>query len=130
MSANIAILDDDQVFRTFLCAVLADAGYEPVALVAGIGVHEALRDFAPAAIILDVPHDLSASALHWPALAVLAQEATLRHVPVLAYIPDDDATRQVAALGLPFSTLLCKPVALDALLARLRRLIGQTPRAA
>lgn len=122
MSANIAILDDDQVFRTFLCAVLADAGYEPVALVAGIGVHEALRDFAPAAIILDVPHDPSASALHWPALAVLAQEATLRHVPVLAYVPDgdDDATRQVAALGLPFSTLLCKPVAL----------IGEMPRAA
>ncbi len=85
MSTNIAILDDDQVFRTFLCAVLADAGYEPVALVAGIGVHEALRDFAPAAIILDVPHDLSASALHWPALAVLAQEACpgwLAHPPV------------------------------------------------
>ena len=60
MSANIAILDDDQVVRTFLCAVLADAG----ARVAGIGVHEALRNLAPASIILDVPHDLSASALH------------------------------------------------------------------
>ncbi len=108
------------------CAVLADAGYEPAAFVAGIGVHEALRALAPAAIILDVPHDLSTSALHWPAVAVLAQEAVLRHTPLLACVSDgdDDALRRIAALGLPFTVLLSKPVALDDLLARLRCLVG------
>jgi len=124
MPTRIAILDDDQVFRTSLCEVLADAGYDPVALVAGIGVHEILRDLTPAAIILDVPHD--PSTLHWPALAVLAHDATLRAVPLLACVPDgDDAAPRVAALDLPAVALLCKPSILDNLLVRLRRIVGE-----
>ncbi len=129
MSARVAILHGDQVSRPPLCSILADAGYEPSAFVAGIGVHEVLRDLAPAAIILDVPHD--PSTLHWSALAAVAHDATLRPIPFLACVPaNDDATpRQIAALGLPSLALVCKPVSPAALLARLRRLIGQTPRA-
>lgn len=121
MPTRIAILDDDQASRTSLSDALAEAGYEPVAFTPGIGVHEVLRDLAPAAIILDVPHD--PSALHWPALAVLAHDAALRDIPLLACVPDD-ASAEAAALGLPSPTLLCKPVALDDLLTRLRRMVG------
>jgi len=133
MPTRIAVLADDQESRTPLSDALAEAGYEPVTLVAGIGVHEVLRDLAPAAIILDVPHDLSA--LHWPALAVLAHDAALRPIPLLACVPEDasaeaDAARRVAALGLPSSTLLCKPVALDDLLTRLRQMVGDAPASA
>jgi len=60
MPTRIAILDDDQASRTSLSDALAEAGYEPVAFTPGIGVHEVLHDVAPAAIILDVPHDPSA----------------------------------------------------------------------
>lgn len=126
MPTRIAILDDDQASRTSLSDALTEAGYEPVAFTPGIGVHEVLRDLAPAATILDVPYD--PSALHWPALAVLAHDAALRDVPLLACVPDDgDAPGRVAALGLPSPTLLCKPVALDDLLVRLRRMVGDAP---
>jgi DNA-binding response OmpR family regulator len=126
MPTRIAILDDDQASRTSLSDALAEAGYEPVAFTPGIGVHEVLHDVAPAAIILDVPHD--PSALHWPAVGVLAQDDALRAIPLLACVPaDDEAPRRVAALGLFSPTLLCKPVALDDLLARLRRVVGDAP---
>ncbi len=126
MPTRVVVLDDDQEFRAFLCAIFVDAGYEAHGSTAGIGVHEVVRDLAPVAVILDVPADPSASTLHWPALAVLAHDAATRRIPLLACVPDDDedAARQVAALGLPSSVVLCKPLALDDLLARLRRLAG------
>jgi len=90
-----------------------------------------LRALAPAALILDVPHALSASALHWPALAPLAHEPTLRPLPLLACVPagDDAAPRRIAALGLPSTALLRKPLTPDDLLAWLRCRVGAGPAA-
>jgi DNA-binding response OmpR family regulator len=131
MPARIAILDGEPMSYTSLAEALAAAGYEPVMLVAGIGVHEVLRDLAPAAMILDVSSD--PCVVHWPALAVLAHDAVLRAIPLVACVPADgsaeaDAARRVAALGLPATTLLCKPVAVDDLVARVRRIVEDAGR--
>jgi len=64
--------------------------------------------------------------LGWRLLALLARDAHLRHIPLVACVPDDDdASERATALRHPVSTLVCKPFTLDGLLAALERLRGR-----
>ncbi len=119
---RVAILDDDQAILVLLRQVLTDAGYAARTLRIGTGAQDVLRLLTPAAIILDLP---AADAASWRLLALLARDANLRRIPLIAYVPDDGhASNRAAALRHPLSTLLCKPFTLDALLALLDRLLG------
>ncbi len=121
---RVAVLDNDHVFLTLLRDVLTEAGYAACTLRPGIGAHEVLRTLAPAAIILDLPDD--AGVLAWRLLALCAQDAHLRHIPLLVCVPDDGhASDRASALHHPRSILVCKPFTLDALLTSLERLQGQ-----
>jgi DNA-binding response OmpR family regulator len=121
---RVAVLDDDQAFLALLRDVLTDAGYETHTLRTGSGAHDVLRTLAPAAIVLDLP--AAADALGWRLLALLARDAHLRHIPLVACVPDDGhASARATALRPPVSTLVCKPFTLDGLLAALERLLDR-----
>ena len=118
---RVAVLDDDQAILILLRQVLTDAGYATRTLRVGTGAHDVLRLLAPAALILDLP--AAAEAASWRLLALLARDADLRRIPLIACVPDDGhASDRVTALRHPRSTLVCKPWTLDALLAPLERL--------
>ncbi len=123
LPARVAVLDDDQAVLILLRQVLTDAGYAARTLRIGAGAQDVLRLLAPAAIILDLP--AAADAASWRLLALLARDAHLRRIPLVVCVPDDGhASDRAATLRHPLSTLVCKPVTLDALLAHLERLLG------
>ncbi len=124
---RIAVLDHDSTFLAFLTEALADAGYEPSVFTAGIGIHEVLRDLAPAAIILDIPDEDATSS--WQALMLLSRAAYVRHIPLIVAVRDEPlAHAQVVLHGGPATVLLAKPYTLDELLDRIEDLIA-IPRA-
>ena len=120
---RIAVLDHDSTVLDVLKEVLADAGYEPCVFAAGIGIHEVLRDLAPAAILLDIPdHDAASS---WQALSLLSQPAYVRHIPLILAVREEPLTHaQVVVHGGPATVLLAKPYTLDELLNRIEDLIA------
>jgi len=122
LSLRIAVLDHDATFLAFLKEVLAAAGYEPSVFTAGIGVHEVLRDLAPAAILLDIPDGDATSS--WQALTLLSRAAYVRHIPLIVAVHDEPLARaQVVLLSGPATVLLAKPYTLDELLNRIEDLI-------
>ena len=123
---RVAVLDDDQAILILLRQVLTDAGYAARTLRVGIGAHDVLRLLAPATIILDLPAAADDDIRAWRLLALLARDADLRRIPLIACVPDDGhVSARAAALRHPQSTLVCKPWTLDALLAHLERLLDR-----
>ncbi len=121
---RVAVLDDDQAVLILLRQVLTDAGYAARTLHSGTGAQDVLRLLAPAAIILDLP--AAAEAASWRLLTLLARDDHLRRIPLVACVPDDGhASDRATALRHPLSTLLCKPLTLDGLLAHLERLLDR-----
>ncbi len=121
MSLRIAALDHDATFLVFLAEVLTDAGYEPSVFTAGIGIHEVLRDLAPAAILLDIPDGNAASS--WQALTLLSRDEYVRHIPLIVAVRDEPlAHAQIVVHGGPATILLAKPYALDDLLNQIESL--------
>ncbi len=121
---RVAVLDDDQAILILLRQVLTDAGYAARTLRVGTGAHDVLRLLAPAALILDLPAAADDDIRAWRLLSLLARDADLRRIPLIACVPDDGhASDRVTALRHPLSTLVCKPWTLDALLAHLERLL-------
>src|SRR4051812_20253793 len=119
---RIAVVDDDEAFRDFLCEVLTDEGYAvvlcddpPVAL-------DVLRAEQPGLIVLDMRLG-GMSGLE--SLAAVRADPALRATPVLICTAALDLLERFAsdieALG---ASALPKPFNIDDFLARITALIG------
>lgn len=134
MATRIAVVDHDPAFLTLLQEVLSADGYEVQRLYIGIGAHEILRAFAPAALILDIPRDDPAAS--WQLLGIVRDDAALDPIPRVVCVERDQVRAHTAALqGHGAATLtaalqghgaatLTKPFALDDLLYLVHRMAG------
>jgi len=123
----VAVLDDDPAFLAFLGEVLADAGYAPALVHAGVGVDKALRRLAPEAIVLDIPaRDPAAS---WRILTMIARDDSPRGVPLVVCADGTpEVEKRLRTLLRQDDIVLPKPFELAELLTALGR-VGRKLRA-
>ncbi|WP_451916734.1 response regulator transcription factor [Actinomadura keratinilytica] len=116
--ARILVVDDDPAVRSALDHVLRFHGYEVALAGDGIEALAALEDGAPDAVVLDVV---------LPGLDGFGACRMMRgrghDMPVLMLTARTEVADRVAGLDAGADDYLCKPFALEELLARLRALI-------
>ncbi len=122
MATRIAVVNHDPTFLTLLQEVLSADGYEVRRIFVGIGAHEILRAFAPAALILDIPHDDPAAS--WQLLGIVRDDAALDPIPRVVCVERDQVRAHAAALQGHGTATLTKPFALDDLLYLVHRMAG------
>jgi DNA-binding response OmpR family regulator len=102
MSAErILIVDDDESIRQIVRLCLTDEGFEVCEAANGQAALDALADFTPHLILLD---------LRMP---------VMEHVPIVAFVAALNAEQECATLAT--ASIVTKPFDLDDLLAAVRR---------
>jgi len=127
MATRIAVVNHDPTFLTLLQEVLSADGYEVRCLFVGIGAHEILRAFAPAALILDIPRDDPAAS--WQLLGIVRDDAALGRTSRVVCVEGDHVRDHAATLAGHGTVTLTKPFALDTLVHLVRSLVGGPDRA-
>ncbi len=118
----ILIVEDDPNSRKLLRDVLGTVGYETVeAETAEDGIRIA-RDSHPALILMDIRLP-GMSGIE--ALRHLREDARTRAIPVVAVTASVMQAQTAQALDAGFDALEQKPISIDALLATVRRILGE-----
>ena len=118
----VLIIDADPIERVAIRSYLAAVGMRIANANGGIEGLQAVRDFRPAAIVLDsILPDLSG----WSVLAAVKSDPDLASIPVVVMAPvaDHDKARRMGAAG-----CLAKPVERDRLVAAVVALSGTNGR--
>ena len=118
----VLIIDADPIERVAIRSYLASVGMRIANANGGIEGLQAVRDFRPAAIVLDsILPDLSG----WSVLAAVKSDPDLASIPVVVMAPvdDHDKARRMGAAG-----CLAKPVERDRLVAAVLALSGTNGR--
>ena len=118
----VLIIDADPIERVAIRSYLASVGMRIANANGGIEGLQAVRDFRPAAIVLDsILPDLSG----WSVLAAVKSDPDLASIPVVVMAPvdDHDKARRMGAAG-----CLAKPVERDRLVAAVVALSGTNGR--
>jgi len=111
---RVLMVDDDPLLLEAEAAVLRSAGMEVKTLSQPLHILDALRDFAPDVVVLDVYMPEASG----PELAAVLRERDEQlHLPILFLSADTDMTRQLLALNLGGDDFLVKPVQPDHLVA-------------
>lgn len=112
MKRKVLIVEDDLLNRMFYEAVLAQRGFELMIVDDGAKVMDAVREFAPDLITMDIhlPH-VSGTKL----IRQIRRDAALKHIPVLAITAyagkqDEEMIRRAGA-----SDYLAKPLSMERL---------------
>jgi len=105
----VAVINDDERFKTIIQRDLERDGYDVRRLRAGIGVHEVVRTLMPVAIAIDITR--GGVDLHWRTLEALVNDPALADVPIVLAVADapSDASRRALLLR-PGLLLMSHPV--------------------
>jgi two-component system, NarL family, nitrate/nitrite response regulator NarL len=118
-TGTVLVVDDDEAFRTFLCALLEEAGYEVEGEGTGAGALPAMHRKRFAVVILDVYlKDISG----YEVCRKLRKEFGEAVGVIFVSGERVEALDRVAGLRLGGDDYLAKPFAPDELLARVERL--------
>ena len=124
MPLRIVAINHDPEFLTLLQEVLSEEGYEPHLFREGAAAYAAVRELAPAAIILDIR--LEHPTAGWDLLDRLRSDAALGATPIIVCSADLPALEaQAADQGPRWHATLAKPFDIDALLDLLHHLIEE-----
>jgi len=119
---RVLLLDDDLFMLEAHAAVLRSAGMEVHTLSQALRIMDALSDFAPDVVVLDI---YMPEATGPELAAVLRERDEYLHLPILFLSAETDLTQQLLALNLGGDDFLVKPVQPDhlvsAVTARARR---------
>jgi len=119
----IAVVDDEASVRTMLRRALRLAGYEVATFASGEEFLDSLPSGSPACAILDI---------RLPGRSGLEVDGRMRaqnlRVPVVLITASDDPALDRAAAAAGALCLLRKPFSTDALLAAVRRAVGDSAR--
>jgi CheY-like chemotaxis protein len=118
----ILIVEDDPNSRKLLRDVLGTVGYETIEAVTAEDGLRFARDRLPALILMDIrlPGMSGIEALHH-----LREDLRTRAIPVVAVTASVMQAQKVQALDAGFDALEQKPVSVGALLATVRRILGE-----
>jgi CheY-like chemotaxis protein len=116
---RILVLDDDDLFRHYLTALLERAGCEVRPLHNGVGVERAMARERFDAVVTDLymPHSDGLETLR----QVKRLSPSLPVIGITSGIPDDPCVRAMTAMGAEI--VLTKPLDETVLLAALRRVM-------
>jgi CheY-like chemotaxis protein len=114
---RVLVVDDDRDSREVVHEALSDEGYEVRAVAGGREALALLGAWRPDLIVLDVVMPVMDGA----AFRAEQQRDGFADIPVLLLTAADRPERYAEALAAP---VLPKPFELDALLAKVRRLLG------
>jgi DNA-binding response OmpR family regulator len=120
----VLIVEDDQALRRMYADVLTHAGFDVIDAHNGLQAAEKARDFQPDIVITD----LALPGIDGYELCRrMRRDPAVSHVPVVAitgrYLAETDRAR---AHSLGCSAVLIKPVADEALVGELRRVLAET----
>ncbi|QDT14221.1 response regulator [Alienimonas californiensis] len=116
--ATVLVIEDDPATRYLYEKHLEGSGFEAVGAGTAAEARGALREFRPAAILLDIVLEAESG---WALLEDLKREVVTRHIPVLVLTVVDDRQR---AFTLGADDFRLKPIEREWLLARLTALAG------
>jgi CheY-like chemotaxis protein len=129
MTVRIAVINNDTAFLNLMRELLTDEGYETYAFVQGADDYPAVRDLAPAAIILDIRLEHPEGG--WDLLELLRLDPATAKTPIIVCSADVRALQERAVyLQTQRCQVLPKPFDLDTLLDLLRQALGPTAGAA
>jgi two-component system nitrate/nitrite response regulator NarL len=119
----ILVVDDDEAFRTFVCSLLAQAGFDARSARTGEEALAAVRDQAPALVLLDVV--LPGMTGYETCRAI--RETFGETLPILFVSGDrTEPLDRVAGLMLGADDYIVKPFPPEELVARVRRALIRT----
>jgi FixJ family two-component response regulator len=121
-STRIAVVDDDLSVRRALCRLLRSAAFEVESFSSSAEFLDAVLDFRPCCIVLD---------LHMPGLSgcdVQRQLACIgSQAPVVIITGHDSARARAETIALGASQYLTKPVDDEVLVAAIRNAVASGP---
>jgi two-component system, chemotaxis family, chemotaxis protein CheY len=115
MAKRILVVEDDAPIRDFMCAALADEGYEVVGAENGKTALELIRTCCPDLILLDMRMPI----MDGEVFLELYQEMSFRRAPVVGLSASGRTEKIARELGV--SDFLIKPVDLQLLLDCVKR---------
>ena len=118
--ARVLVIEDDPATRYLYEKHLEGSGFEAVGAGTVAEARAALREFHPAAVLLDIVLEADSG---WALLEELKREVATRHIPVLVLTVVDDRER---AFTLGADDFCLKPIERAWLLERLDALAGRT----
>lgn len=122
--SEVLVVDDDHAFRAYVCSLLEEHGYRPIAVDGGHDALSTLAGRSPGAVILDV----SMPGLSGYEVCRSIRDELGLGVPVLLVSGEcTESFDRVAGLTIGADDYLVKPFASDELLARLRSVLRRVP---
>jgi CheY-like chemotaxis protein len=123
---KILIVEDNEMNLDMLQRRLARAGFDVVAARTGVGIVERVRQEKPDLVLMDLGlPDVDGFA----ATAALRSQADLKGLPIVALTAHALTTDRERALAVGCDDFATKPVELQGLLERMRKLLERAERA-
>ncbi len=119
-AARILVVDDDRRIRTVLADVLATEGYEVRQAGNGLEALEAMEQWAPDVVLLDIHMPLMDGL---EAIRRIKANPSMKHIPIVIVTGTDDTEARLEALRLGADDFLLKPPHVAELTARVRSLV-------
>jgi CheY-like chemotaxis protein len=120
---RLLLVEDNEDNRTIYCTLLRHLGYQVIEAQDGVQAVELARRERPDLILMDISIPEMDG---WEATRILRRDPTTRSIPIVAltaHALEDDRER-AAEVG--FSSYLAKPIEPRAVVAEVRRLIGES----
>jgi two-component system cell cycle response regulator DivK len=118
---TVLLVEDNEDNRIIYSTVLRHLGYEVVEALDGLRAIELARSVRPDIILMDISiPELDG----WEATRILRQDPTTKDIPIVALTAHALADDRERATALGFTSYLAKPVEPRAVVAEVRRWIG------
>jgi CheY-like chemotaxis protein len=119
---TLLLVEDNEDNRIIYSTVLRHVGYEVVEACDGLQAVELARSLVPDLILMDISlPELSG----WEATRILRQDPTTSTIPIIALTAHALADDRVRATEVGFTAYLAKPIEPRAVLAEVRRWLGE-----
>jgi CheY-like chemotaxis protein len=129
---KILVVDDNPVILKTLSMKLSASGYEVLTAEDGAGAVSCARKQQPDLILLDInfPPDVAhGGGVPWDGFLLMGWLKRIEgasHIPVIIITGDEDAKHKAHALASGAVSFFQKPIDHEALLATIRRTLGET----
>jgi len=121
---RILVVDDDVAIADLLAQALADEGYETYTTVQSLRFFDAVREYQPDLILLDLMMPYLDGR---DELKLLSMEPEPRQIPVIIVTANVDAKREEAAFReMGVVEIVLKPFDLNALVRLVKRTLGDS----
>ena len=118
---TVLLVEDNEDNRIIYSTVLRHLGYEVVEALDGLKAIELARSLKPDIILMDISIPEMDG---WEATRILRQDPTTKDIPIVALTAHALADDRERATAIGFTSYLAKPVEPRAVVAEVRRWIG------